>query len=103
MTFKRPTSAGWAVLAIGGLCAVGFVDAALAQTAGPAAADTAAAAPAAAGAAAPVPNKGDTAWMLVSSALVLMMSIRGLALFYGGLVRTKNMASVLTQVFPIVS
>ncbi len=50
-----------------------------------------------------VPNKGDTAWMLVSSALVLMMSIPGLALFYGGLVRTKNMASVLTQVFAIVS
>ena len=41
--------------------------------------------------------------MLVSSALVLMMSIPGLALFYGGLVRTKNMASVLTQVFAIVS
>ncbi len=53
--------------------------------------------------AAPLPNKGDTAWMLVSSALVLMMSIPGLALFYGGLVRTKNMLSVLTQVFMIVS
>ncbi|MDB5507845.1 MAG: ammonia channel protein [Hyphomicrobiales bacterium] len=53
--------------------------------------------------AAPVPNKGDTAWMLVSSLLVLMMSIPGLALFYGGLVRTKNMLSVLTQVFMIVS
>ena len=52
---------------------------------------------------APVPNKGDTAWMLVSSVLVLMMSIPGLALFYGGLVRTKNMLSVLTQVFAIVS
>ncbi|MCI4680925.1 ammonium transporter [Rhodoblastus acidophilus] len=52
---------------------------------------------------APVPNKGDTAWMLVSSALVLMMSIPGLALFYGGLVRTKNMLSVLAQVFAIVS
>ena len=61
-----------------------------------------AAAPAAA-AAAPVPNKGDTAWMLVSSALVLMMSVPGLALFYGGLVRTKNMLSVLTQVMAIVS
>ena len=54
-------------------------------------------------AALPIPNKGDTAWMLVSSALVLMMSIPGLALFYGGLVRTKNMLSVLTQVFAIVS
>jgi len=48
-------------------------------------------------------NKGDTAWMLVSSALVLMMSIPALALFYGGLVRTKNMLSVLMQVFMIVS
>ncbi|GGA43687.1 ammonium transporter [Sphingomonas psychrolutea] len=47
-------------------------------------------------------NKGDTAWMLVSSALVLMMSVPGLALFYGGLVRTKNMLSVLMQVFMIV-
>jgi len=54
-------------------------------------------------AAAPVPNKGDTAWMLISTALVLMMSIPGLALFYGGLVRTKNMLSILTQVFMIVA
>ncbi|GJE04075.1 ammonium transporter [Methylobacterium isbiliense] len=50
---------------------------------------------------APVPNKGDTTWMLISSALVLMMVVPGLALFYGGLVRTKNMLSVLTQVFAI--
>ncbi|HWI85146.1 MAG TPA: ammonia channel protein, partial [Sphingomonas sp.] len=53
------------------------------------------AAPAAA--ASPIPaatvDKGDTAWMLVSSLLVLMMSVPGLALFYGGLVRTKNMLS----------
>ncbi|MEV5032077.1 ammonium transporter [Sphingobium sp. LMC3-1-1.1] len=48
-------------------------------------------------------NKGDVAWMLVSAALVLMMSVPGLALFYGGLVRTKNMLSVLMQVFMIVS
>jgi ammonium transporter, Amt family len=48
-------------------------------------------------------NKGDTAWMLVSSILVLMMSVPALALFYGGLVRTKNMLSVLMQVFMIVS
>ncbi len=48
-------------------------------------------------------NKGDNAWMLTSSLLVLMMSIPGLALFYGGLVRTKNMLSVLMQVFMIVS
>jgi Amt family ammonium transporter len=52
---------------------------------------------------APVPNKGDTAWMLISTALVLMMSIPGLALFYGGLTRSKNMLSILTQVFAIVS
>jgi ammonium transporter, Amt family len=48
-------------------------------------------------------NKGDTAWMLISSALVLMMSIPALALFYGGLARTKNMLSLLMQVFMIVS
>jgi Amt family ammonium transporter len=48
-------------------------------------------------------NKGDVAWMLISAALVLMMSIPGLALFYGGLVRTKNMLSILMQVFMIVS
>ena len=48
-------------------------------------------------------DKGDTTWMLVSSALVLMMSIPALALFYGGLVRTKNMLSLLMQVFMIVS
>ena len=47
-------------------------------------------------------NKGDTSWMLISSVLVLMMSVPGLALFYGGLVRTKNMLSVLMQVFMIV-
>ncbi|SFF74148.1 ammonium transporter [Novosphingobium sp. CF614] len=48
-------------------------------------------------------NKGDTTWMLISSALVLMMSIPGLALFYGGLVRAKNMLSLCMQVFMIVS
>jgi Amt family ammonium transporter len=49
--------------------------------------------------AAPTPNKGDTAWMLTASVLVLLMTIPGLALFYGGLVRTKNMLSMLMQVF----
>jgi Amt family ammonium transporter len=49
-------------------------------------------------AAAPVPNKGDTAWMLVSTLLVLLMILPGLQLFYGGLVRTKNMLSVMTQI-----
>ncbi len=76
-----------------GLKTLGLALAVLGLSAGAAFADTAA----------PVPNKGDTAWMLTSSALVLMMSIPGLALFYGGLVRTKNMLSVLTQVFAIVS
>ena len=89
---------------------------ALAQTAAPAAtaasetkaaAPADAAAPAAAAAAAPaadasapvaVPNKGDTAWMMVSTLLVILMTVPGLALFYGGLVRSKNMLSVLMQV-----
>jgi Amt family ammonium transporter len=66
----------------------------------PAAAATAPA-PAAAAPAAPTPNKGDTAWMLISTALVILMTIPGLALFYGGLVRTKNMLSILMQVFII--
>src|SRR6202171_3072500 len=47
----------------------------------------------------PVPNKGDVAWMLTSTALVLLMSVPALALFYGGLVRSKNMLSMLMQVF----
>jgi Amt family ammonium transporter len=47
----------------------------------------------------PSPDKGDTAWMLTSTVIVLFMSIPGLALFYGGLVRSKNMLSVLMQVF----
>jgi ammonium transporter, Amt family len=76
--------------------------------AAPAAAPAAAAAPtpaaaasapaAAASAPAPVANKGDTAWMMVSTLLVIMMAIPGLALFYGGLVRSKNMLSVLMQI-----
>ncbi|MEO7324240.1 MAG: ammonium transporter [Dokdonella sp.] len=52
---------------------------------------------------APLPNKGDTAWMLTSTALVLLMSVPALALFYGGLVRGKNMLSVLMQVFVVFS
>jgi len=47
----------------------------------------------------PLPAKGDTAWMLTATAFVLLMSVPALALFYGGLVRTKNMLSVLMQVF----
>ncbi len=76
------------------------------QTSAPAApAAPAASAPAAAPAAAPAPtpNKGDTSWMLVSTALVLMMSVPALALFYGGMVRSKNALSVLMQVFVVFS
>jgi Amt family ammonium transporter len=49
----------------------------------------------------PTLDKGDTAWMLTSTILVLLMIIPGLALFYGGLVRTKNMLSLLTQVLAV--
>ena len=61
--------------------------------------------PALASAAAPAPtlDSGDTAWMLTSSLLVLLMTLPGLALFYGGLVRSKNVLSVLMQCFAIVS
>src|SRR3954449_7237407 len=74
MTFKRPYSAGLAALAVGLLAAT-------------------------AACAEPTVNKGDNAWMLTSTVLVLLMTIPGLALFYGGLVRSKNMLSVLAQVF----
>src|SRR3954466_9352181 len=57
----------------------------------------------AAAAPAPAPNKGDVAWMLVSTALVIMMSVPALALFYGGMVRSKNALSVLMQVFVVFS
>src|ERR671925_615890 len=52
---------------------------------------------------APTPNKGDIAWMLTSTALVLMMSVPALALFYGGMVRSKNALSMLMQVFVVFS
>ncbi len=96
-----------------GLAALGFADLAWAQDAAASAASAAAAtpaaataaapavataAPAAAAASAPVANKGDVAWMLLATLLVIMMTIPGLALFYGGLVRSKNMLSVLMQV-----
>ena len=51
----------------------------------------------------PTPNKGDVSWMLVSTALVLMMSVPALALFYGGMVRSKNALSMLMQVFVVFS
>ncbi len=68
---------------------------AFAQEAAPAVAEAAAAAP--------VPDKGDTTWMLLSTILVLLMIVPGLALFYGGLVRSKNMLSVLLQVLMIAA
>uniref|UniRef100_UPI00180E8E70 ammonium transporter n=1 Tax=Ramlibacter sp. TaxID=1917967 RepID=UPI00180E8E70 len=74
-----------------------------AATAAPAAAAASAAPAAAAAAPAPVPNKGDTAWMTVSTLLVILMTLPGLALFYGGLVRSKNMLSVLMQVFVVTA
>jgi Amt family ammonium transporter len=96
-----------AILALG-IAALGFSGAVLAQdTAASAPAAAASAEPAAAAsapaeaaptAAVPTPNKGDVAWMLVATLLVIMMTVPGLALFYGGLVRSKNMLSVLMQV-----
>jgi ammonium transporter, Amt family len=86
-----------------GLALLGSPGVSLAQAASAPAAASApelqAAAPAAAAAAsAAVANKGDTAWMLVATLLVIMMTVPGLALFYGGLVRSKNMLSILMQV-----
>jgi len=87
---KLTTKFGTAMLAIGATLApaIAFAQAAT-TTAAPAAAP------------AMTMDKGDNTWMLVSSALVLLMTVPGLALFYGGLVRTKNMLSVLMQVLMI--
>ena len=94
-----------------GLSLLGLGAPAMAQTAAPAVGATpeaaAPAAPAAAATAAPAaapalaPNKGDTAWVTIATAMVIFMTIPGLALFYGGLVRSKNMLSVLMQVFVV--
>ncbi len=98
----------FALLALVGAVAFGAPAWAEEKVAAPAVAEATAAAPAAAvapaaaaaPAAAPIPpNKGDNAWVMISAALVILMSLPGLALFYGGLVRTKNMLSVLMQVF----
>ena len=89
------------LLAMVGLCAAGSV---LAQT--PAAAPpapTAAAAPAPAPAPTPKLDTGDTAWVLMSSALVLLMTAPGLALFYGGMVRQKNALGTLMHSFIILA
>jgi Amt family ammonium transporter len=73
MTFKRPYSAGLAVIGASLFAATAAY-------------------------AAPTVNKGDNAWMMTSTVLVLLMTLPGLALFYGGMVRSKNMLSVLMQV-----
>jgi Amt family ammonium transporter len=88
-------------LSLAGMPAVAQDKPADAPAAAPAAAAPAAApaAPAVTPAPAPTPNKGDVAWLLTCTALVIMMSIPALALFYGGMVRAKNMLSVLMQVF----
>jgi Amt family ammonium transporter len=96
MTFDKSSRLRLAGLAAGvvfALC-LSFIalDVAFAEMAAPAT-------PAAPAAAEPTINKGDTAWMLSATVLVLLMTIPGLALFYGGLVRTKNMLSVLMWVF----
>jgi ammonium transporter, Amt family len=101
---KRLTLALVVILILGGAVAVSFAQ----QPAAPAApAPAAPAAPAPAGApAAPAPSKidkGDTAWMLTSTALVLLMTIPGLALFYGGMVRQKNALGTLMHSFIIAA
>ena len=108
--FASLLSAGLLLLAVGITSVASAEDAApaaapaaTAPAAAAPAAPAAAAAPAEAAAPAVVPNKGDTAWMIVATLLVIMMSIPGLALFYGGLVRSKNMLSVLMQVMMIFS
>ena len=90
MTFRTIARCAGALGALGAIALL--IDPALAQEAATTAAP--AAAPAL-----PVPNKGDTAFMYIASVLVLLMTVPGLALFYGGLVRTKNMLSMFMQVF----
>lgn len=102
MSFAEDAAAAATVEAVADAAVA--VDAAASSSSAPAEAAPAEAAPAEAAAApAPVPNKGDTAWMIVATALVTLMTIPGLALFYGGLVRQKNMLSVLMQTFVIFS
>ncbi len=90
----------FSIFALVAALGLGFTANSFADDAAPAVAAPAVAAPAAAApAAAPVPNKGDIAWMIVATVLVLMMCVPGLGLFYGGMVRQKNMLSVLMQTF----
>jgi len=89
---------GLGLLSVGSFVWAEDAPAAPAASASAAAPADAAPAEAAAAPAAPIINKGDTAWMMTSTLLVIMMAVPGLALFYGGLVRSKNMLSVLMQV-----
>jgi Amt family ammonium transporter len=93
MTFKTWTRAGVPAL----LAAAAFALPALAQP------DMAPAAASPAAAAVSTVNKGDVSWMMTSTVLVLLMTVPGLALFYGGLVRAKNMLSILMQVLTITA
>jgi Amt family ammonium transporter len=96
-----------------GLAVLGFSGASLAQDAASAPASMAAESGIAVAAATPAPDaasapaatvdKGDVAWMLTATLLVVFMAVPGLALFYGGLVRSKNMLSVLMQVLVVFS
>jgi len=117
MTFKKPFRAGLMGLAVAALLglslSIGTVNHSYAEMAAPPAAAPApeASAPAPACAADPdpkkavlekcTPNSGDTAWMLTSVALVLMMTIPGLGLFYGGMVRKKNVGDTVMTSFAI--
>ena len=114
MTFKKPTRAGLVALALGVLFALflsfSAINGSYAEEAAAApAAEAAAGPPACAGNADPklavlencTPNSGDTAWMLTSVALVLMMTVPGLGLFYGGMVRKKNVGDTVMTSFAI--
>jgi ammonium transporter, Amt family len=117
MTLKKISRAGLlaiaAAVALAMLLSVPTFHASYAQTPAAPAATAPAAAPAAPAAEAPppacdaktltncTPNSGDTAWMLTSMAIVLMMTIPGLALFYGGMVRKKNVGDTVMTSFAI--
>src|SRR5476651_2861672 len=123
MTLKKTSRAGLLALAFGVLLglflSLASFDASYAQTPAPAAAPAAAATPPAPPAPPPAcandpdpkkavltkcaPNSGDTAWMLTSMALVLMMTVPGLALFYGGMVRKKNVGDTVITSFAITA
>src|SRR5919198_1193148 len=113
MTFKKPTRAGLVALALGLLFALfltmSAIEGSYAEEAAATPAEAAASPPACAGNPDPklavltncTPNSGDTAWMLTSVALVLMMTIPGLGLFYGGMVRKKNVGDTVMTSFAI--